>query len=331
MDNVISSIRTKQQNFNEMMEKTVMYANDKSYKLKSDYNFREDKNDWFHIMNGDSCELMSLIPDNSQHFSIFSPPFSNLFTYSDNIRDLGNCLNHDEFYKNYEFILKELYRIIVPGRLIAVHTKDLAVYKNSSGYSGMYDFTGKMHAMTEAAGFKYHSKVTVWTDPVLEMQRTKTQRLLYKQVTSDSSYTGIGMPEYVTIFKKWEGNEEDWVPVTNLNKDNFSLDTWQKWASPVWMDIKRTDVLNGWKGAKDQRDEKHICPLQLDLIERCIELWSNVGESVFTPFLGIGSEIYQAVKQGRKGVGIELKESYYDLAKANLKSCIESKRQLSLI
>ena len=331
MENVIQSIKKKENQFNNMMTKTVKYANDKSYKLKSDYTFRENKNEWYHIMNGDSCELMSLIPDESQHFSIFSPPFSNLFTYSDNIRDLGNCLNHDEFYENYKFILQELYRVMKNGRLVAIHTKDLAVYKNSSGYSGMYDFTGKMHAMTEAAGFKYHSKITVWTDPVLEMQRTKTQRLLYKQVTTDSSYTGIGMPEYVTIFKKWEGNEEDWEPVQNLNKENFSLDTWQKWASPVWMDIKRTDVLNGWKGAKEERDEKHICPLQLDLIERCIELWSNKGESVFTPFLGIGSELYQAVKQGRKGVGIELKEAYYDLAKRNIDSVVEQKKQMQLI
>lgn len=331
MQNVIESIRKKQSEFDKMMSSTVKYANDKNYTLKMDYNFREVKEPDFTLWNGDSCELMPNIESDSVDFSVFSPPFSTLFTYSDNIRDLGNCDSHEEFYEQYKFILSELYRIIRPGRLIAVHTKDMAVYKNSSGYTGLYDFTGRMHKLTEDAGFKYHSKVTIWTDPVLEMQRTKTQRLLYKQLRHDSSYTGTGLPEYVTIFKKWEGNEEDWTPITNKTKENFSLDTWQKWASPVWMDIQRTDVLNNWKGAKDKKDEKHICPLQLDLIERCIALWSNPGELIFTPFMGIGSEIYTAVKMNRKGLGIELKESYFDLAVRNVNSAIASRSQLSLL
>jgi DNA modification methylase len=138
------------------------------------------------------------------------------------------------------------------------------------------------------------------------------------------------MAEYITIFRKWEGDESEWNPVTNLNKQNFSIDTWQKWASPVWMDIKRTNVLNGYQGASEEKDEKHICPLQLDIIERCIALWSNKGETVFTPFMGIGSEVYQAVKMERKGIGFELKESYFDLAKANLKAVVSEKNQLSL-
>lgn len=330
MENVITSIRQKEHAFNNMMAKTVYFANDKSYKLKNTYTMREVKTDSYHLMNGDSCELMDKLESNSIDFSVFSPPFSTLFTYSDNIRDLGNCVDHDEFYQNYLFILKELYRVIKPGRLVAIHTKDMAVYKNSAGYSGMYDFTGRMHRLTEEVGFKYHSKVTIWTDPVLEMQRTKTQRLLYKQVTSDSSYTGIGMPEYVTIFKKWEGSEDKWEPITNLNKDNFPLDTWQKWASPVWMDIKRTNVLNGWQGAKEEKDEKHICPLQLDVIERLIQLWTNEGEIVFTPFAGIGSEVYEAVKANRYGIGIELKESYFDLAVKNCEAAVLQKTQMAL-
>jgi len=243
---------------------------------------------------------------------------------------MGNCVSDEEFFEQTNFLLKELYRIMKPGRLVCVHTKDLARYKNSSGFSGMWDFTGEYHRAMEKAGFKYHSKVTIWIDPVLEMQRTKTQRLLYKQVTSDSSYTGIGMPEYITIFRKWEGNEDEWTPITNKTKQNFDLNTWQKWASPVWMDIKRTNVLNNYKGAKNEKDEKHICPLQLDIIERCIALWSNKGETVFTPFLGIGSEVFQAVKMNRKGVGFELKESYFDLAKRNLASVVEEKNQISL-
>lgn len=327
MENVIASIRRKEKTFNNMITKIVHYANNKEFKLKVDYEKKEEKNDNYWIINGDSCIEMDYIANDSIDFSVFSPPFSTLFTYSDNIRDLGNCANHEEFYENYKFILKSLYRIMKPGRLIAVHSKDMAVYKNSSGYSGLYDFTGRMHRLIEDVGFKYHSKVIIWLDPVLEMQRTKTQRLLYKQVTSDSSYSGIGMPEYITIFRKWEGNEEDWTPITNLTKKKFSLDTWQKWASPVWFDIKRTDVLNNYKGASEKKDEKHIAPLQIGVIERCIAMWSNEGETVFTPFMGIGSEVYQAVKMGRKGIGIELKNSYYELAKKNLENVVKNKQE----
>lgn len=330
MTNVIQSINYKQTQFNKMMEQITKNVNAKTYGLKFEYNRREEKTDWYHIINGDSIDLIKEVPDNSIDLSVFSPPFSTLFTYSDNIRDMGNCISDDEFFEQQKYLLKELYRIIKPGRLVCVHSKDLARYKNSSGFSGMWDFTGEYHRAMESVGFKYHSKVTIWIDPVLEMQRTKTQRLLYKQVTSDSSYTGIGMPEYITIFRKWEGNEADWIPITNKTKENFDLNTWQKWASPVWMDIERTNVLNNYKGARNEKDEKHIAPLQLDIIERCIALWSNKGETVFTPFLGIGSELFQAVKMGRKGIGFELKESYFDLAKRNLQSALEEKNQLSL-
>lgn len=330
MTNVIQTIYYKQNQFNEMMTKITEQVNSMEFSLKVDYDKRHTKHDKYELFNGDSCDIIKEIESNSIDLSVFSPPFSTLFTYSDNIRDMGNCVSDDEFFKQTDFLLCELYRIMKPGRLVCVHTKDLARYKNSSGFSGMWDFTGEYHRAMERAGFKYHSKVTIWIDPVLEMQRTKTQRLLYKQVTSDSTYTGIGMPEYVTIFRKWEGDESDWTPVTNKTKENFDLNTWQKWASPVWMDIKRTNVLNNYKGAKDHKDEKHICPLQLDIIERCIALWSNKGEKIFTPFMGIGSEVYQAVLMDRYGVGIELKESYYDLANRNLSTLIEQKKQLTL-
>lgn len=330
MTNVIQTIYYKQNQFNEMMTKITEQVNSMEFSLKVDYDKRHTKHDKYELFNGDSCDIIKEIDSNSIDLSVFSPPFSTIFTYSDNIRDMGNCVSDDEFFKQTDFLLSELYRIMKPGRLVCVHTKDLARYKNSSGFSGMWDFTGEYHRAMERAGFKYHSKVTIWIDPVLEMQRTKTQRLLYKQVTSDSTYTGIGMPEYVTIFRKWEGDESDWTPVTNKTKENFDLNTWQKWASPVWMDIKRTNVLNNYKGAKDHKDEKHICPLQLDIIERCIALWSNKGEKIFTPFMGIGSEVYQAVLMDRYGVGIELKESYYDLAKRNLSTLIEQKKQLTL-
>jgi len=320
MTNVLESINKKQREFNKMMEEITKQVNAKEFSLKSDYIKKEKKSNDYQIFNGDSCEIIKEIPDNFIDLSVFSPPFSTLFTYSDNIRDMGNCISDEEFFTQNSYLLKELYRIIKPGRLVCVHTKDLARYKNSSGYSGMYDFTGEYHRAMEKAGFKYHSKITIWIDPVLEMQRTKTQRLLYKQVTSDSSYTGIGMPEYITIFRKWEGNEDEWEPITNKTKQNFDLNTWQEWASPVWMNIKRTNVLNNFRGAKEEKDEKHIAPLQLDIIERCIALWSNKGEKIFTPFMGIGSEIYQAIKMKRKGIGIELKESYFDLAVKNIES-----------
>jgi DNA modification methylase len=330
MQNVIETINFKQNQFEKMMTEITKNVNEKEYKLKIDYNRQEVKNEQYHIVNGDSCELIKEIPSNSIDLSIFSPPFSTLFTYSDNIRDMGNCVSDEEFFQQQEYLLKELYRIIKPGRLVCVHSKDLARYKNSSGYSGMWDFTGEYHRAMEKAGFRYHSKVTIWIDPVLEMQRTKTQRLLYKQVTSDSSYTGIGMPEYITIFRKWEGDEKDWTPITNKTKQNFDLNTWQKWASPVWSDIERTNVLNNYRGARGEKDEKHIAPLQLDIIERCIALWSNKGETIFTPFLGIGSEIFQAVKMQRKGIGFELKESYFELAKRNIASVLELQNQHSL-
>lgn len=373
MENVAKTIEFKQKQFNKMMEEISKSVNGESFGLSIDYSGKRVKNDWFNIANADSCEDIQTIESNSMDFSVFSPPFSTLFTYSDNIRDLGNCSSDAEFFAQNEFILKELYRIMKPGRLVCVHSKDLARYKNSSGYSGMWDFTGDYHRAMEKAGFKYHSKITIWIDPVLEMQRTKTQRLLHKQVTSDASYSGIGMPEYITVFRKWEGDESEWAPINNKTKANFPIPTWQEWASPVykpdlleleksdlinqllelkaenfrlkfdcnpdlpldwysdsWMDINRTDVLNNYKGARNEKDEKHIAPLQLDIIERCIAMWSNPGETVYTPFLGIGSEVFKAVKMGRKGRGSELKESYFDLAVRNCNAAVSEKSQLTL-
>jgi DNA modification methylase len=329
MQNAKAIIEKKQAAFEEMQREINRNINEKHYGLLNDYEYREYKDENVFLMKGDTTIEIKRIPDNSVDLIIFSPPFSSLFTYSNYIHDMGNNESHEEFFEQYAFLLRELYRILKPGRLMCCHTKDLGVYKNSSGYTGMYDFTGEHTRAVLAEGFKLHSKVTIWTDPVLEMQRTKTQRLLYKQVTSDSSKTGVGMAEYITIFKKWEGNEEDWEPITNLNKQNFPLETWQRWASPVWMDIKRTDVLNGVEGTA-LGDEKHIAPLQLGVIERLVNLWSNEGEVVFTPFLGIGSEIYESVKYGRKGIGCELKDSYFDVAVKNIRHIEETRGQAGL-
>lgn len=350
MENVSKTIEKKERQFREMQEEMNKHINGNKYGLLNEYERKEYKTDDVLLIKGDSCIEVKGIPDNSVDLIIFSPPFSSLFTYSNYIHDMGNNESHEDFFKQYDYLLKELYRILKPGRLMCCHTKDLGVYKNSSGYTGMYDFTrdhtksvinmipkdwvndttGKNTDSCQDAGFKLHSKITIWCDPVLEMQRTKTQRLLYKTVTSDSTKTGIGMAEYITIFKKWDGSDESkWEPVTNITKQNFPLDVWQKWASPVWMDIKRTDVLNGKEGT-DLGDEKHIAPLQLEVIHRLVNLWSNEGEIVFTPFLGIGSEIYKAVQNKRKGIGIELKDSYFDTAVKNIKKASESKLQLSL-
>jgi DNA modification methylase len=329
MANAKAIVEKKQAAFEEMQREINRNVNEHKYGLLNDYDYREYRDENVFLMKGDTTIEIKRIPDNSVDLIIFSPPFSSLFTYSNYIHDMGNNESHEEFFQQYAFLLRELYRILKPGRLMCCHTKDLGVYKNSSGYTGMYDFTGEHTRAVLAEGFKLHSKVTIWTDPVLEMQRTKTQRLLYKQVTSDSSKTGIGMAEYITIFKKWEGNEEDWTPITNLNKKNFPLETWQKWASPVWMDIKRTDVLTANEGT-EMGDEKHICPLQLSVIERLVNLWSNEGEVVFTPFLGIGSEIYESVKYGRKGIGCELKDSYFDVAVKNIKKAEQLVNQRGL-
>jgi DNA modification methylase len=266
----------------------------------------------FSLYNGDCVRLIKHIPDNSVHLPIFSPPFANLYIYSDDLADMGNCKDHEQFFEQFDYLIPELLRITVPGRLCAVHCKDLVKYKGRDGRSGLYDFPGDIVRHFEAAGWQYHSRITIWTDPVLEMQKTKSHGLLYKQLRKDSSYSRQGLAEYMVIFRKWTDDYIDAEPVTHT-KENFPLDMWQNYASPVWMDISRTNVLNV-RAARDDADEKHLCPLQLDTIDRCIELWSNPGDVIFTPFLGIGSEVYQAVKKGRRGIGIELKESYFKQA-----------------
>lgn len=222
--------------------------------------------DKYALYNGDSCEVIKSIPDNSIGFSVFSPPFANLYIYSDDLRDMGNCRNSDEFFEQMDYLTPELYRIMQPGRLIAVHCKQLARYKGKDGASGWYDFRGDIIRHYEKHGFQYHSEVVIWTDPVLEMQKTKTQRLLYCQLQRDASLTGIGMPEYLCLFRKWGGDESLHEPIRHYKTEKdaedetqvIDLPMWQKYASPVWFDIKRTDVLNA-NIAMNDKDEKHIC------------------------------------------------------------------------
>lgn len=280
--------------------------------------------DWM-LYRGDAVEVVQGLPDDSIGLSVFSPPFSSLYTYSDSDRDMGNCSDDSEFFQHYAHLLPELYRATRPGRLCAVHCKDLVDYKGSAGRAGLRDFPGDLIRAHEAAGWKYHSRVTVWKDPVREMQRTKAHGLLYKQLRRDSTFSRQGLAEYVLVFRKWAEESEEVAPVTHT-EESFPLPQWQEWASPVWMDIQQTNVLNA-EIAREDRDEKHICPLQLDLIERCVRLWSNEGDVVFSPFSGVGSEGVVSLQAARRFVGVELKEQYFLRAADNLTNC---RRQLSL-
>lgn len=278
----------------------------------------QHKGDNFIIYHGDSCEVMKGLPDKSVDYSIFSPPFIDLYTYSDNIRDLSNNKNEDEFFLQFKIIVEELNRIIKEGRLVSVHCMDLPTAKFRDGFIGLKDFPGMIIKLFQESGFIYHSKITVWKDPVVAMQRTKALGLLHKQLKKDSSMSRQGIADYIVTFRRKGDNMQ---PITHT-ADNFPVSKWQEYASPVWMDIKQSNTLQK-QSARDDKDEKHISPLQLDLIERCIELWTNEGDIVFTPFAGIGSEVYQALKMNRKGIGIELKESYYNQA---VKNCINAEQ-----
>lgn len=278
----------------------------------------------YGLYNGDSCELITMFPDNSVGLSVYSPPFASLYTYSNSDRDLGNSRSDDEFFTHFEFIAKELYRILMPGRIMAVHCMQIPAMKERDGYIGIKDFRGDLIRLFQRCGFIYHSEVTVWKNPVTEMQRTKALGLLHKQIKKDSSKSRMGLPDYVIIMRKDGENPE---PITHTN-ENFPVDDWQEIASPVWMTINQSNTLN--KMFSDEESERHICPLQLDVIERLIRLYSNEGDIVFTPFMGIGSEVYQAVKMDRRGIGVELKREYFQQAVKNMSNLELEKQQMTI-
>lgn len=270
---------------------------------------------------GDSCEVLKGIPDSSVHYSVFSPPFASLYTYSNSDRDLGNCRSDGEFDEHFKFIISELYRVIMPGRLVSFHCMNLPTSKERDGYIGIKDFRGELIKAFQDAGFIYHSEVCIWKDPVTAMQRTKALGLLHKQLKKDSCMSRQGIPDYLVTMRKPGNNDE---PVTHTD-ESFPVRVWQQYASPIWTDINPSDTLQ-YKSAREEQDERHICPLQLTVIRRGIELWTNPGDIVLTPFLGIGSEAYMAVKMNRKAVGIELKESYYRQAVANVKEATKQRQ-----
>lgn len=264
---------------------------------------------------GDSAEVLKGVPGDSVHYIIYSPPFQSLYTYSNSDRDLGNCRNPAEFYEQFRFIGKELFRVLMPGRLMSFHCMNLPTSKERDGFIGIRDFRGELIQFFQELGFIYHSEVCIWKDPVTAMQRTKALGLLHKQLKKDSCMSRQGIPDYLVTMRKPGDNLER---VTHTN-ESFPVKKWQYYASPIWTDINPSDTLQ-YASAREEQDERHICPLQLTVIQRGIELWSNPGDTILTPFMGIGSEAYMAVKMGRKAVGIELKESYFQQAVANVKN-----------
>ncbi|CAB4145790.1 DNA methylase N-4/N-6 [uncultured Caudovirales phage] len=315
--------------------------------------------DDYAIYQGDSCELIRAVPGDSIHFGVHSPPFEGLYKFSNFDRDISNN-EGASFWEHYGFLISELFRVTKPGRLHAVHCMQLPTSKTRHGFIGMRDFRGEIVRAYEDAGWIFHSEICIWKDPVIAQQRTKSIRLLHKQITKDSTISGQGLADYVCMFRKPGDNQE---PVSGMfdefhgtgldisreaydkhaartraeGRDPWPFDmwvsvlVWQRYASPVWMDIDQTRTLQNRRhnpvagDERDEKDEQHISPLQLDVIERCIDLWSNPGDTVLTPFLGIGSEVYAAVMMGRKGIGFELKPSYFSQAIKNLAAIKKSK------
>jgi DNA modification methylase len=282
--------------------------------MQPDY---EGKN--WAVYTADCVEILSGWPDDSVDLAVFSCPFSSLYIYSDSERDMGNSSSHEEFYEHYGYFCEQLYRVLKPGAVVCNHVKDLVYYANSSetGASGIYPFSDECLRVHRHSGFDMRARVTIWRDPVREMQKTKNERLLYKNLRQNSRVTAMGLPEYILVMRKEARGVKHGEAVPHTRED-FTLDQWQQWASPVWMDCRESDVLNARFRGND-RDEKHICPMPLDLIERCVTLYSNPGDLVLDPFNGIGSTGFQAVKMRRKYVGIELKPEYAAQANRFLK------------
>ena len=330
-------------------------------------------NDNYAIYQGDACELVRGVPGDSIHFGIHSPPFEGLYKFSNYDRDISNN-DGPQFWEHYAFLISELYRVTMPGRLHSVHVMNLPKSKIRHGHIGMRDFRGEVVRAYEDAGWIFHSEVCIWKDPVVAQQRTKSIRLLHKQLVKDSAISGQGLADYVVTFRKpgdnpepisglldaWVGSEpagdgawrtsvsEHGVDISREAYDHHAAQTraegrepwpfqtwvsvlvWQRYASPVWMDINQTRTLQ-YRGGRDAADEQHISPLQLDVIERCIALWSNPGDTVLTPFLGIGSEVYAAVEMGRRGIGFELKPSYFRQAVRNIARVGQSVAQADIM
>ena len=320
--NVLENLKRKEKEANDMAEEMAANTQDLTrMNLRGENGafapYVRDKssgNGWeMHL--ADCVELASELPSDSIHYSVYSPPFESLYTYSNSERDMGNSRSTDEFWEHYRFLIAEQFRVMMPGRLVSIHCMNLPTSKVRDGHIGIRDFRGEIIRAFESAGFIYHSEVCIWKDPVTAMQRTKALGLLHKQIKKDAAMSRQGVPDYLVTMRKPGDNPE---PVSNTN-ESFPVKLWQRYASPIWMDINPSDTLT-YREAREHDDERHICPLQLDVIRRGIKLWSNEGDTVWSPFGGIGSEGYVAIEMGRKYIGSELKQSYYKQAVKNLTS-----------
>lgn len=331
--NVRQTILEKSKRHYEMITEMAKYSSETDYKSNkpTKVKSKEIKEESYHLINGDCVQETKKLDDNCSDLVVFSPPFAELYVYSDKPEDMGNVSNYQEFEKHFKFLIPELSRVLKPGRICALHCMDLPIQKGKEGFIGLRDFSGMLVDWFAECGFIYHARTTIWKNPVTEMQRTKALGLLHKTIKKDSSMSRVGIPDYILFFRNAGDNE---VPIVHQDSDpsgaNYlPVDLWQKYASPVWMDVDYSRTLQ-YRSARDGNDEKHICPLQLDTIERVIHLYSNEGETILSPFGGIGSEGYQALKMGRKSISIELKESYFNLNETNHKSALLENSKLTL-
>jgi hypothetical protein len=362
MINVVKTQKDKHKQFNEMQEQMTkaVLKNINNEITSTIQSIHDIKTDNYLIMHGDCVQRIKEVKDKSVDLIVFSPPFADLYTYSNRIEDMGNVSDYDEFKEQFKYLVKELKRVIRPGRIIAVHSMNLPTLKSKDGYIGIKRFNAMIGDLFENEDMFLHSEFTIWKDPLLAAVRTKTIGLAHKQLLKDSSITRAGIPDVVQCFKTKEDNQipieheilDHYIPMHEYDTfpkspdgfnefwgydpkskydrlTQYSHHVWQRYASPIWMDISQTNVLK-YMSARGENDEKHICPLQLDVIERIIMLYSNKGETVLSPFGGIGSEGYQALKMDRKSISIELKESYFAINKRNHIAAVEKKGQLNL-
>jgi len=327
--NVRNTILEKERQHFERIKEMSRYSAETNYKkAKSKVKImnKEIKTDQYHLINGDCVQETAKLPDNCADIVVFSPPFAELYVYSDKEEDMGNVSDYKQFEEHFKYLIPELKRVLKSGRMCAIHCMDLPIQKGKEGYIGLRDFSGMLIDWFQSHDFIYHSKVTLWKNPVTEMQRTKALGLLHKTIKKDSIMSRVGIPDYVLFFRNDGENE---TPITHQDKDSSKMDylpvdLWQKYASPVWYDIDYSRTLQ-YRSGRDGNDEKHICPLQLDTIERILHLYSNEGETVFSPFGGIGSEGFSAIKMNRKSISIELKESYFKINEDNHKAIVQEK------
>jgi len=316
---ILENIKRKESQHHELSESMIEHMRDiMNEELKGQINIVDEyqesrhERDRYTILLGDCVKHSRDMADNSIDYSVFSPPFADLFVYSNSDHDMGNCKDDAEFVAQLRYLIAELYRIIKPGRNVSFHCMNLPTTKMRQGFIGLRDFRGDLIRAFQEVGFIYHSEVCIWKDPVVAMQRTKALGLLHKTIRDNASMSRMGLPDYVVTMRK-PGDADPRV----THGESLPVHLWQKYASPIWDDINQGRTLNKMP-ARDENDEKHMCPLQLDVIERCIHLWTNPNDLVFSPFTGIGSEGYCAVRMGRRFIGTELKPQYFDLACQNL-------------